>query len=65
MEKRHYEKMMKQQQNTAIASYYGIINSRVEILYNTLDSNPETHEKLLTQAYRLGLNYENSMTATI
>ncbi|MNZ63921.1 hypothetical protein D3C78_820770 [compost metagenome] len=60
MEKRHYEKMMNQQLNVAIAGYCGILNSEVKILYNTLDSNPLTQENLLTQAYYLGLNYDNA-----
>jgi len=59
MEKRHYEQMMNHQLNIAIAGYCGIANSRVELLYDTLDANPEIHERLLSQAYRLGLNYEN------
>jgi NAD(P)H dehydrogenase (quinone) len=63
MEKRQYEQMMNKQLNIAIASYCGILNSRVEILYNTLDSRPEIHEKLLTQAYQLGLYYENDSKA--
>lgn len=59
MEKRQYEQMMNQQLNIAIASYCGILNSRVEILYDTLDSRPEIHRRLLTQAYQLGLHYDN------
>ncbi|MNH38853.1 hypothetical protein D3C79_999430 [compost metagenome] len=59
MEKRQYEKMMNQQLNVGIAGYCGILNSEVKILYNTLDSNPLTQENLLTQAYYLGLNYDN------
>lgn len=37
MEKKQYEKMMNQQLNIAIAGYSGILDSRVEILYNILD----------------------------
>ncbi|RIX59729.1 NAD(P)H oxidoreductase [Paenibacillus nanensis] len=59
MAKRQYEQMMNQQLNVAIASYCGISNSKVELLYNTLDSTPETHDKILSQAYQLGLYYEN------
>ncbi|SDW25002.1 NAD(P)H oxidoreductase [Paenibacillus sp. PDC88] len=65
MEKRQYEKMMNQQLNIAIAGYCGILNSRVEILYNTLDSNSETQERLLTQAYHLGLNYDKARTSPL
>ncbi|MBB6669303.1 NAD(P)H oxidoreductase [Cohnella nanjingensis] len=59
MAKRQYEEMMNQQLNIAIASYCGISSSRVEILYDTLDSTPVVQEGLLTQAYQLGLNYED------
>lgn len=59
IEKRQYLNLMDQQLNIAIAGYCGILNSRVEILYNTLDSNPETHDRLLAQAYHLGLNYDH------
>ncbi|GIP56936.1 hypothetical protein [Paenibacillus woosongensis] len=60
MAKRQYDKMLNHQLNVAIASYCGIVNSRVEILYNTLDANPEIHERLLMQAYELGLNYDHA-----
>lgn len=62
MEKRQYEQMMNHQLNIAIAGYCGIMNSKVEILYNTLAPNPETHEGLLEHAYQLGLNYAKEVT---
>lgn len=58
-EKRQYDKMLSQQLDVGMAHYCGITNSKVEILYDTLDSRPEIFEKLLTQAYHLGLNYDN------
>lgn len=58
MEKRKFDQMMSHQLNNAIAGYCGITNSKVEFMYNTLDSNPETHESLLEHAYQLGLNYD-------
>jgi NAD(P)H dehydrogenase (quinone) len=64
MEKRQFEEMMKRHLNIAIAGYCGISNSSVEFMYNTLDSNPETRERLLAQAYQLGLNYENVKEVT-
>lgn len=57
-EKRQYDKMLSQQLDVGMAHYCGITNSKVEILYDTLDSRPEIFEKLLTQAYHLGLNYD-------
>lgn len=60
MAKRQYDTMMNHQLNVAIAGYCGIVNSRVEILYNTLDANTEIHERLLMQAYELGLNYDHA-----
>ncbi|MBD2868867.1 NAD(P)H oxidoreductase [Paenibacillus arenilitoris] len=60
-EKYQYDKMMTHHLNIGIADYCGISNSKVEILYDTLDSRPETFEKLLTQAYHLGLYYDNDL----
>lgn len=57
MQKRSYDKTITHLLNVGIADYCGIPNSRVEFLYETLDSNPEHYEMLLDQAYRLGLNY--------
>lgn len=58
-EKRQYDKMLSQHLNTGIADYCGISNSKVEILYDTLDSRPEIFENLLMRAYHLGLHYDN------
>lgn len=58
MEKRQFDQMLSHQLNIAIAGYCGIANSKVELLYNTLDSNQELHENLLEHAYQLGLYYE-------
>jgi Putative NADPH-quinone reductase (modulator of drug activity B) len=57
MAKRQYDKLMDLQLNVAIAGYCGIANSKVEILHNTLDADPGTRERLLTQAYELGLHF--------
>ncbi|MFF2888543.1 NAD(P)H oxidoreductase [Paenibacillus sp. NPDC057967] len=65
MEKRQFDQMMNHQLNVAIAAYCGIANSRVELLHNSLDSNPETHERLLAQAYQLGLNYDKVKAASV
>lgn len=62
-EKRQYDKMLSQQLNIGMANYCGISNSKVEILYDTLDSRPEIFERLLTQAYHLGLYYDNDSKA--
>lgn len=56
-EKRDYDKMMAKQLNVGMASYAGIPNSKVEIMYDTLDEKSGYHEQLLEQAYHLGLNY--------
>ncbi|MGG4555038.1 NAD(P)H oxidoreductase [Paenibacillus humicus] len=60
MAKRQYDTMMNHQLNVAIAGYCGIENSRVEILYNTLDTNTEVHKQLLMQAYELGFTYDHA-----
>lgn len=58
-EKREYDTLLANHLNIGISNYAGISNSKVEILYNTLDSNPEHHHhhKLLSQAYELGRNF--------
>ncbi|GAK42623.1 NAD(P)H oxidoreductase [Paenibacillus sp. TCA20] len=56
-EKRQYDKMLSQHLNVGIASYSGIPDSRVEILYDTLNENAEYRQGLLQQAYQLGLEY--------
>ncbi|MCM3267848.1 NAD(P)H oxidoreductase [Paenibacillus elgii] len=58
-EKRQYDKMLSQHLNIGIANYCGISNSKVEILYDTLDSRQEIFENLLMRAYHLGLYYDN------
>ncbi|MFC6333494.1 NAD(P)H oxidoreductase [Paenibacillus septentrionalis] len=57
MQKRSYDKTITHLLNVGIADYCGIPNSRVEFLYETLDSHPEHYKMLLDHAYRLGLNY--------
>ncbi|MFF2483892.1 NAD(P)H oxidoreductase [Paenibacillus sp. NPDC058071] len=59
--KRQYDNMIYHHLNVGIANYCGISNSKVELLYNTLDPNPEVQEQLLEQAYQLGLNYNNTI----
>ncbi|WP_029192414.1 NAD(P)H oxidoreductase [Paenibacillus harenae] len=56
-EKRDYDKMIELQLNVGIANYAGIPNSKVEILYDTLNDKQGHSEKLLTHAYDLGLHY--------
>jgi len=63
MAKRQYAEMMNRQLNVAIAGYCGIADSKVEWLTNTLDADPLTHERLLTQAYELGLKYGEPQAA--
>ncbi|MFD1955685.1 NAD(P)H oxidoreductase [Paenibacillus thailandensis] len=62
-EKRQYDKMLSQLLNIGMADYCGISNSKVEIFYDTLDSRPEIFDKLLTQAYDLGLHYDKASIA--
>lgn len=57
MKKRNYDEMITHLLNVGIADYCGVSNSKVEFLYETLDSNPSHYEMLLNQAYLLGLNY--------
>lgn len=57
MKKRNYDEMMTHLLNVGIADYCGVSNSKVEFLYETLDSNPKHYEMLLNQAHHLGLNY--------
>ncbi|BAB07604.1 NAD(P)H oxidoreductase [Halalkalibacterium halodurans C-125] len=58
MKKRNYDEMITHLLNVGIADYCGVSNSKVEFLYETLDSHPNHYEMLLNQAYRLGLNYD-------
>lgn len=57
MQKRNYDEAITRLLNVGIADYCGISDSRVEFLYETLDAKPEHYEKLLEQAYQLGLHY--------
>lgn len=57
MKKRNYDEMITYLLNVGIADYCGVSNSKVNFLYETLDSNPKHYEKLLNQAHHLGLNY--------
>ncbi|CAM4279235.1 NAD(P)H oxidoreductase [Paenibacillus tarimensis] len=57
MKKRNYDESITHLLNVGIADYCGITNSRVEFLYETMNSAAEHHELLLNQAYQLGLNY--------
>ncbi len=57
MNKRSYGEMITHLLNVGIAGYCGISNSKVEFLYETLESEPAHYDMLLDQAYRLGLNY--------
>lgn len=61
MNKRNYEEMMTHLLNVGIADYCGVSNSKVEFLYETLDSNPKHYEMLLNQAHHLGLNYAKEL----
>ncbi|MED3645841.1 NAD(P)H oxidoreductase [Halalkalibacterium halodurans] len=58
MKKRNYDEMITHLLNVGIADYCGVSNSKVEFLYETLDSHPNHYEMLLNEAYRLGLNYD-------
>ncbi|ANF96296.1 NAD(P)H oxidoreductase [Paenibacillus bovis] len=57
MKKRNYDQMISHLLNVGIADYCGVNNSRVELLYETLGSQPEHYDQLLEHAYQLGLNY--------
>ncbi|MGF7029931.1 putative NADPH-quinone reductase [Paenibacillus mucilaginosus] len=57
LEKRGYDRMITHFLNVGLADYAGIPDSRVEFLYETLDQQPGHTEKLLEQAYTLGLNF--------
>ncbi|TYP69153.1 NAD(P)H oxidoreductase [Paenibacillus methanolicus] len=56
-EKRNYDQMLAQQLNVGMANYAGIANSKLEILYDTLDADQRHIERLLERAYELGLHY--------
>jgi putative NADPH-quinone reductase len=63
--KRQYDQMINHHLNVGIANYCGISNSEVELLYNTLDPNPEVQEQLLEHAYQLGLSYNNTIARIV
>jgi NAD(P)H dehydrogenase (quinone) len=56
-EKRNYDKMLAHHLNVGMANYAGILNTKVEILYDTLDAYQGSLDKLLSHAYDLGLHY--------
>ncbi|SHN73212.1 Putative NADPH-quinone reductase (modulator of drug activity B) [Paenibacillus sp. ov031] len=59
MQKRNYGESIKNLLNVGIADYCGVPQSRVEFLYETLESKPEHYEALLNHAHNLGMNYAN------
>lgn len=56
-EKRKYDEMMSLLLNVGMSHYCGVSDSKLEILYDTLDSKPEVFDRILTRAYELGLHY--------
>ncbi|MFC4098438.1 NAD(P)H oxidoreductase [Paenibacillus xanthanilyticus] len=56
-QKRNYDQMLANQLNVGMANYAGIANSKLEILYDTLDADPNKIEALLKRAYELGLQF--------
>jgi putative NADPH-quinone reductase len=60
MNKRSYGDSIQNLLNVGIADYCGVTNSKVEFLYNTVESPPEHYEELLNQAYELGVNYAST-----
>lgn len=61
MHKRNYGQSIANLLNVGIADYCGVSQSRVEYLYETLESKPEHYEALLNHAHHLGLNYANDI----
>ncbi|GAA0375120.1 NAD(P)H oxidoreductase [Bacillus horti] len=57
LKKRNYDELITHLLNVGVADYCGISNSKVEFLYDTLNSSPGHSELLLQQAYSIGLNY--------
>lgn len=49
--------MLAHQLNVGMANYAGIANSKVEILYDTFDTEQNHMENLLKHAYDLGFHY--------
>ncbi|PTX47244.1 flavodoxin-like protein [Melghirimyces profundicolus] len=56
-EKRRYNTMIDHYFNIGLADYCGIPNSKIKLLYETIDPRPGHVEKMLNQAYNLGLDY--------
>ncbi|WP_339852812.1 NAD(P)H oxidoreductase [Paenibacillus sp. FSL W7-1088] len=59
MHKRNYGQSIANLLNVGIADYCGVSQSRVEFLYETLESKPEHYEALLNHSHNLGMNYAN------
>ncbi|MGW0250775.1 NAD(P)H-dependent oxidoreductase [Nocardia goodfellowii] len=55
-QRRGYQKAMALQLRDGIAGYSAIPNSSVELLYGTETTDPEAHQELVAQAYKLGAN---------
>lgn len=62
MQKRNYDESITHLLNVGIADYCGVPYSKVEFLYETLDSKPEHYEMLLDRAHHLGVNYAKDST---
>lgn len=62
MQKRNYDESITHLLNVGIADYCGVPHSKVEFLYETLDSKPEHYEMLLDRAHHLGVNYAKDST---
>ncbi|UQZ37222.1 NAD(P)H dehydrogenase [Paenibacillus sp. PK3_47] len=63
MKKRNYDTMISHLFNVGIADYCGVTDSKVEFLYETLDSPAEHYEMLLQKAHQLGLDYAKGQQA--
>jgi len=57
--KRQYDNMINHYFNIALADYCGIPNSKVALIYKTINSSPDYVESILIEAHNLGLNYAN------
>jgi len=55
--KRGYDRMFEHHLNVGLAEYVGIADSRVAYLYDTLSEDPRHAQRLLAQAYELGLRF--------
>lgn len=62
-EKRNYDKLLAHQLNVGMANYAGIADSKVEILYDTLEAGDDHMKKLLKRAYDLGFHYSQLNSA--